>query len=326
MDAVTSLLDGPRARRAFLLRSVLTPPWAFDVRDEAPLTVVAMVRGDAWVIPHDAVEPHQMREGDVAIVQGPGHYRVADAVDTATQVVVHPGQRCASPDGSVVYALADLGVRTWGNDPDGPVVMVTGTYPTRSEVGRRLLDALPVVVVAPPDDTVRSLIAVLAAEVGHDAAGQESMLDRILDLLLVAAVRSWFLRPDVDTPGWYAAYSDPVVGVALQKIHRDIARPWTVDRLAHECGVARATIARRFTALVGEPPMAYLTTLRLDTAADLLLEPDSTLESVARRVGYGTAFSLSAAFRRVRGMTPHEHRSRAARPLDVVAQRSLEST
>lgn len=321
MDAVSCLLDGPRARRAFLLRSLLTPPWSIDIRDEAPVTVIAMVRGSALIVRDDA-DPTALSAGDVAIVQGPGHYRVADAVDTPPQVVIHPGQRCTSPDGSVIYAMSDLGVRTWGNDVSGPVAILTGSYPTRNEVGRRLLDTLPAVLVAGRNDTVRSLVDLLAAEIADNSPGQESMLDRLLDLLLIAAARSWFVRSDTETPGWYAAYSDPLIGRVLSLIHRDPAQQWTVDRLAAESGVARATLARRFAELVGEPPMSYVTALRLDLAADLLLEPDSTLESVARRVGYGTPFSLSAAFTRVRGITPREHREKAASPIDVVAELS----
>ena len=78
--------------------------------------------------------------------------------------------------------------------------------------------------------------------------------------------------------------------------------------LAAKAGVSRATLARRFTELVGEPPMAYLTTWRLTLAADLLREPDATVGAVARRVGYGSPFALSAAFKRVRGVSPRDHR------------------
>jgi len=86
------------------------------------------------------------------------------------------------------------------------------------------------------------------------------------------------------------------------------AHPWTVDRLAAELAVSRATLARRFTELVGEPPMTFLTHWRLSLAADLLLEPGASLGSVARQVGYGSPFALSAAFKRVRGISPREHR------------------
>jgi AraC-like DNA-binding protein len=91
-------------------------------------------------------------------------------------------------------------------------------------------------------------------------------------------------------------------------IHPGEERPWTVATLAAETGVSRASLARLFTELVGEPPMTYLTGWRLALAADLLREPDATLGTVARRVGYGSAFALSTAFKRVRGISPRDHR------------------
>ncbi|MCD5311659.1 helix-turn-helix transcriptional regulator [Kineosporia babensis] len=87
-----------------------------------------------------------------------------------------------------------------------------------------------------------------------------------------------------------------------------MARAWTVESLAAEVGVSRAGLARRFRELVGEPPMAFLTHWRLTLAADLLRSPDLTLAAVARQVGYATPFALSAAFKRVRGMSPSEYR------------------
>lgn len=90
--------------------------------------------------------------------------------------------------------------------------------------------------------------------------------------------------------------------------------------LARATNVSRAALARRFTDLVGEPPMAYLAGWRLALAADLLREPDATVGAVAKRVGYGSSFALSAAFKRVRGISPSEHRARAAAtPVPVIA-------
>ena len=99
-----------------------------------------------------------------------------------------------------------------------------------------------------------------------------------------------------------------MVGPALRLLQHNPAHPWSVNELAAKVGVSRAALARRFTALVGEPPMAYLTGWRLALAADLLREPDATLAAVARQVGYATPFALSAAFKRVRGVSPQEHR------------------
>jgi AraC-like DNA-binding protein len=310
MDAVAGLLDGPHARDAFLLRSSMAPPWSLLVQDRAPLTVVAVVRGEAWVLSagEDAV---RLAAGDVAVLRGPEPYVVADDADTAPQAVIHPGQRCTAPDGGPSGVMGPQGVRTWGNAPEGPTLLVTGTYQLHSEVSQRLLSALPGLVVVPGHSWDNPLVPYLADEIAKDQPGQEAVLDRLLDLLLIAVLRAWLARPDAEAPGWYRAHGDPIVGPALQLIHHQPAHPWTVASLAAETGVSRAALARRFHDLVGEPPMTFLTSWRLTLAADLLREPDATVGSVARQVGYGSSFALSTAFKRVRGVTPQQHRRSA---------------
>ncbi|MEU5943319.1 AraC family transcriptional regulator [Micromonospora sp. NPDC047548] len=308
MDLLTGLLDGPRARGAFLLRSLLDPPFALRIEDRAPLTVVAVVRGAAWLVP-DASTAELLHPGDVAVLRGPDAYTVADDPATAAQVVIHPGQRCTTLHGEPLTTTPAAGVRTWGTGTPGETALLTGTYQLPGEVNRRLLAALPPLLVVRADEWHSPLVGLLAEEVVRDSPGQEAVLDRLLDLLLIAVLRSWFDRPDA-APSWYAAAADPVVGPALRLLRDDPARPWTVASLAAEVGVSRAALARRFTGLVGEPPMAYLTGWRLSLAADLLREPDATLGAVARRVGYGSPFALSTAFRRVRGISPRDHRTR----------------
>lgn len=314
MDSVAGLLDGPRARDAFLLRSVLAAPWSMRIEDEAPLTLVAVVRGEAHVLPDDPrVTPLAMGAGDVAILRGPDPYVVADDPATAPQVVILPGQRCVLPDGREIEAMGDLGVRTWGNDPDGETMLLTGTYQAQSETSRRLLDALPTALLVTAGSWENPYVGLLAEEIARDAPGQEAVLDRLLDLLLIAALRAWFARDEAAAPGWYRAQGDPIVGPAIKLMHSDPAAAWTVASLAGAVGVSRAALARRFTELVGEPPIAFLTTWRLSLAADLLREPGATIASVAPQVGYSSAFALSAAFKRVRGLSPAEHRTRAVR-------------
>ncbi|MFC4555358.1 AraC family transcriptional regulator [Georgenia faecalis] len=313
MDPVVALVDGPRARGAFVLRSVMDPPWSLRVEDRAPLTVVTMVRGHAHVLP-DSAAPVHLGPGDVVVLQGPDGYTLADDPATAPQAVIHPGQRCTSVDGTALVDIAGLGVRTWGNAADGATVMVTGTYQRPHEVGRHLLGALPPVLTLRGEEWDEPLVALIARESIHDRPGQEAVLDRLLDLLLVAALRAWFDGPGAQRPGWYGATADPVVGHALRLLQDSPARPWTVAHLAAATGVSRATLARRFTELVGEPPMSFLTTWRLNLAADLLLDPDATLAAVARQVGYSTPFALSAAFKRHRGVSPQEHRTTKAPP------------
>ena len=132
---------------------------------------------------------------------------------------------------------------------------------------------------------------------------------RQLDLLLITLLRTWFDRPSSEPPAWYAAQADPVVGPAIRLLQHHPDHAWTVASLATRAGVSRAAFARRFTELVGEPPMAFLTGWRIALAADLLLEPDATIAAVARQVGYASPYALSTAFKRVRGVSPREHRA-----------------
>ncbi|MGW1531481.1 AraC family transcriptional regulator [Streptomyces aureus] len=309
-DPLAGLLEGPRARGAFMIRACFDPPWCVRVEDRAPLTVMLAVRGDAWVVP-DRGEALRLRAGDLAIARGPDPYRCADDPATAPGAVILPGGECHYPDGRPLSGHWDLGVRSWG-EPDGSTVLLIGTYLMRGEVHGPLLDALPPLLTLSSDVWECPLTPILAAEMARDEPGQAVVLDRLLDLLTISALRAWFSRPEAAAPAWYRALADPVVGRALRLLQDDPARPWTVAALAAETGVSRAALARRFGELVGEPPMTYLTGRRLASAADRLRESDDTLETIARHVGYGSAFALSSAFKRLYGVSPQEHRARPA--------------
>ena len=175
-------------------------------------------------------------------------------------------------------------------------------YEGRSEVSARLLDALPTMLVLRSDEWNTPLVELLTAEAGCDGPGQEAYLDRLLDLLLIAVVRTWFDRDD-NAPTWWHAEHDPVVGPALKLIYNNPARPWTVANLAAAVGCSRAVFAGRFTEQVGEPPIGFLTSWRLALAADLLRTSEATIAAVARQVGYSTPFALSSAFKRAYGVS-----------------------
>lgn len=312
MDGLTALLDGPRARGAFLVRVLLDAPWAVRLEDESPLSVTAVVRGRAWAVP-DRGPAVRLEAGDVVVARGDEHWSMADTPGAPPFARILPGQVCVTPDGRELAEELHQGVRSWGNSAVGETVLLTGAYLLEGEVSARLLRALPSLVVVRAGELASPLVPLLADEIVKDAPGQDAVLDRLLDLLLIAVLRAWFDRPDADPPGWYVGQGDPVVGPALRLLQHHPERPWTVADLAAAGGVSRAAFARRFAAVVGLPPMTFLTEWRLALAADLLLDPDATLAGVARQVGYGTPFALSTAFKRARGVSPREHRRQAAR-------------
>ncbi|MFC7740470.1 cupin domain-containing protein [Nocardiopsis composta] len=281
------------------------------MEDEAPLSLTAVVRGEAYMACEGA-EPVRLGPGDVAVVRWNGPYTVADDPASPTRAVIDADQKCHTLYGEPLWETMSLGVRTWGDGEHASTEMLVGTYLVEGEVSRRLLDVLPPLAHVPADSWDTPLPSMLAEEIGRDEPGQEVVLDRLLDLLLIGALRAWFARERSTAPAWYRARTDPVVGRALRLLHADPGRAWTVAGLAAECGASRAALARRFTALVGEAPVAYLTGLRLAIAADLLRDSDATLGSIARKVGYSTPFALSSAFKRAYGVSPTGHRARAA--------------
>jgi AraC-like DNA-binding protein len=304
MDRITALLDGPRARGAFLLRSLLIPPWSMRICDEAPLTIVAVTRGEAWIVDDESAA--HLVAGSVAIVRGPGHYTVADAPTTPPEIIIHPGQRCENLGGASLAMSMRLGLRTWGHATDAPTAMLTGTYENNTSLGSDLLETLPKVVVV-HNQSSNTIAAILADEIVRDLPGQQTVLDRLLDALVVDTLRTWYQRQGDASP-WWEAHRDPLVGATLTLIHDAPERPWTIASLARTVGTSRAHLARRFNDLVGEPPITYLTRWRLSLAADLLCNPSSTVTSTARAVGYGGPFAFSTAFKRRYGISPHQHR------------------
>lgn len=306
MTAIDALLDGPRAQRAFLLKAVFAGAWAIGVEDEAPLSVVVVARGRTAFTGDDGVA-HDLGPGDAVLARGPAPYSFADRAGRPVGIRVLPGQVCVDPEGQVLPDEMLTGVRTWGNtrehDRDDATVLLIGTYEHATSVGALLLSRLPPSAVLHGFDPV--LTALLATELEGADAGQSVVLDRLLDLVLVKAVRTLL----ADGP---ALPADAAVARALAAIEARPELPWTVASLGAHVGLSRAALARRFGRSVGEPPLTYLTRWRLALAADLLAGTDLPLAAVAGRVGYASPFALSAAFKRAHGVAPATYRLRLA--------------
>ncbi|GAA3315424.1 hypothetical protein GCM10020219_031880 [Nonomuraea dietziae] len=152
-------------------------------------------------------------------------------------------------------------------------------------------------------------VQLLGAELENPRIGSDGIVPTLIDSLLLYVLRAWLeVQPPAAAKGWAAALGDSAVAPALAAIHDNPSAPWTVESLAERAGLSRAAFARRFTALVGEPPMAYLTRWRMTTAARLLRESDTPLAAVAAQAGYGSEFAFAKAFKREYSMAPGGYR------------------
>ncbi|QFU88639.1 AraC family transcriptional regulator [Amycolatopsis sp. YIM 10] len=294
MDILSDVLAVVRAGRP---RSALVgwrAPWAQrfpPVPGAVGFRVV--LRGECVLIPADGV-PVRLGTGDVVLLPHGGPHVLADAPETV------PAAEVCDPDAPdfVEPAPADAGTLT-----------LCGAYELAPAGGHPLLRDLPEVVHLGGGPELRSTVDLLAGELLRPGLGTGGVVPALLDLVLLYALRTWFAER---RPGWGAALRDPVVNRALEAIHAEPARPWTVATLAERGGLSRAPFARRFTELTGRSPGRYLTWWRMTTAARLLRESDAPLAVVAAAVGYRSEFAFATAFKRQYATAPGRYRRHAA--------------
>jgi AraC-like DNA-binding protein len=166
----------------------------------------------------------------------------------------------------------------------------------------------PLLVDRTGDDKVSALITSTVKEILllADAAtpGSELMLGRMMESLFVEVVRRYAERLPASAKGWFAALNDPIVGRALQFVHGDPARRWTLDDLAHEAGASRTVLTERFNAVLSQAPIEYVTNWRMQLAAERIRNSKNSFAAIAADVGYESEAAFNRAFKRVTGVTP----------------------
>ncbi|MGY6653014.1 AraC family transcriptional regulator [Amycolatopsis sp. TRM77291] len=304
MDVLSDVLSVVRAGRP---RSALVSWQGSWAQEFSPVPGAVgfrvVVRGGCVLVPAGA-EPVRLVAGDVVLLpHGRGHV-LADSPATPPT-----GRACDPPAEDRPLALAD--------PPESATVTLCGAYELAPEGRHPLLRDLPEVIHldtrADGLSGLRTIVDLLGAEAARPRLGTDAAIPALLDMLLLYALRAWFDDGRTGSgTGWARALRDPAVAAALHAIHRKPAHPWTVASLAALAGLSRAPFARRFTGLVGLPPMRYLTWWRMTTAARLLRESDAPLSSIADAVGYQSEFALAVAFKRQYEAPPGRYRRSAA--------------
>lgn len=197
-------------------------------------------------------------------------------------------------------------------DPDGPpdVRQLGGYFMFDSPDAALLVSLLPPMVHVRAAGRLAAVTKLVAEEAGEQRAGRDLVLTRLVEVLLIEALRA--IPGDDAPPGLLRGLADARVAAAMRQMHGDPARDWTMAQLAKEAALSRSAFFDRFVRAVGQPPMEYLLSWRMALAKDLLRRRDVALEEIAARVGYGSASTFSTAFSRHVGQPPGRYARGAA--------------
>ena len=305
-DIVADVVATTRRGSLMYARNRFHAPWgaAFPAANLASFHVITA--GACWLTVGGA-DPVQLTRGDVVLIPSGAAHELADAPRRPTRPMPELTGRTLdeSDDAAPPCELVIEG--------DGPpTVWICGGYRLAPAVRHPLTSVLPDVVIITAAEArgtgLGAAVDLIAAEVDGTDPGAPAVMASLVDLLFVDLLRTWFAEHH-DDAGWGRALFDPTVGATLSLIHTEPGRAWTLDALAHATGTPRATLTRRFTALTGQSPIAYLTAWRMCLAARKLREGDATVRQIAHDAGYDSEFAFARAFKRATGSAPGRYRS-----------------
>jgi len=250
-----------------------------------------ILQGECWITLEGRV-PMRLRQGDFLLLPSAPGFSLAS----------HPGVACTLRE--------PVGVPVRHGEPEGEpdFVSLGGTYRVEETSAPLLLALLPDVVHIPASeartDRLGRVVQLIMDECASDDPGKEMILQRLLEVLLLEALRWRRLDPQAVETGLLDGMRDPAIARALGAIHGDVSAGWTVSGLADIAGMSRSAFAARFSAIMGCGPIEYLARWRMALAKDALIRGGKTLDRIAGEIGYESASAFSTAFRKRLGCSP----------------------
>jgi AraC-like DNA-binding protein len=300
MDILAEVLDRVRLGGTLLFRFELGHPWSLALPARPYALFHYLSRGSATLVLEQG-RKLDMTKGDfVVVTRGEPHLIYSDRRTKPLRILDldRSGGRLSS-------------VRH-GGSAQPLSKMICGNFTISRPSSGSVLELLPPVLLLKPTadrDWLGLILERMASEAAIERPGQRVALSRLTEVLFVEVLRSWIksLRPGEG--GWLGAMADPHIGPALQLIHEQPDRPWTLGELGHRVGLGRSAFSARFTKLVGQSMYRYLIARRMAEAAFLLESSDEGIARVATRVGYETPAAFSKLFHRHHGLSPGRYRA-----------------
>lgn len=302
MDALTEALNGLRLRSTLHCPSELSGPWGLRMEREGGIPFSIVLQGQCWM-EVDGFEPVRVEAGDFVLLPHDSPHTAKDALDSPAQPLFHLLEQ---------YPIGEDGVWRYGGG--GKTTVVVGGYFYLEEAQTcPLLRALPPLLHIRGEQGVAvewltPTLKFIASEIRGGQPGAETVIARLSDVLFIQAVRAYVSRLPEGERSWLHAMNDPQIGEALTLIHRQPEHPWRVETLASEVAMSRSAFAARFTQLVGEPTLHYVTRWRVHRAGRLLREEKLTVAEVAAAVGYQSEAAFSRVFKQWTGHAPSTYR------------------
>ena len=310
-DVTDELLRDFRIESSVLCRSVMGAPWGFGVAERAAGSFHLVLNGQGWLEVEGSSNPIQVQAGDLAVLpRGSAHW-VKDAPSSSAPSLTSILDRHEVVDGELHF----------GGDIAPLTEIVCGVFAFEDSRAAPWVAWLPAVILSRAESRGNgwrdAAAAALRDEARAPTRGGAMVVNRLLESIVIDALRVELsvLAADTRVPG--EALADHRIGRVIARLHDSPENQWTVEQLAMVAAMSRSAFAERFRVLVGEPPLRYLTGLRLQRAARLLRATDGSVAEIARRVGYGSEEALSRAFKNRYGMSPSATRTAATQMVDT---------
>ncbi len=298
-DPLGEALHFLRMNGAFYCRSELTAPWGMTMMPMPGYIWFHVVTAGHVLLEAGDAETTLIRPGDLGLVpHGEGHVLRSEPGVDAPDVL--------DLDREAISDRYEI-LRHGGGG--APTTLICGAVRFDHAAALNLLKVLPEIMHVEASDSVQSdwmqsTLRLMAAEAREKRPGGEAVITRLGDILVIQAIRSWIETDPAARTGWLGALQDPQIGHAISLIHRDPARDWTVASLARELAMSRSSFAARFSELVEEPAMQYVTRWRMQVAVNWLRDDGATVAELASRLGYRSEAAFARAFKRVIGEPP----------------------
>jgi AraC-like DNA-binding protein len=298
-DPLGEALHALRMSGAFYCRSEFTDPWGLTLPPLPGHLWFHVVTAGSVSLDLGDGDLTTLHTGDLALVtQGAGHRLCSDPEAPAPDILDLPREVLSER-----YEVLQHG------GGGGLTRMMCGAVRFDHPAARNLVALLPEIIYldaagSPDVVSMQGTLSLIAAETRYVRPGGDAVITRLADVLIIQAIRWWIETDPSAQTGWLGALRDEQIGRALSLIHGDPARAWTVASLADELPMSRSAFAARFTELVGEPVMQYLTRWRMRVALNALRDEGATVAELADRLGYRSEAAFARAFKRVTGVAP----------------------